>query len=599
MTSRRQIAALVLALVALLSGPGVAGAQVLQTQPAPAAAPAAEPVPIPLTLVTPRATMETFLSAMQGVDAGVSGSLKAAVSTLDLNDVNPLVRDEKGAELVYLLQEVIDLTREPNTKKFSTRTSGAPFVFNTYDAGKVSIEFKEHVGWQFSAATVAALPAILDELLAAADEEEAEARLSHLPMHLQIRRKLSDDWRQTTFTLERWQWFGILTIIFIGFIIDKLVAGFLRIFARTWRKRFAEGSFRRVDDTILRPLGLMAMALVWWAGLNLLGLPANALAILLVSVKFLACLSAVWGAYRLVDLLTAFLQNKALTTESKLDDALVPLVTKTIKVFITVMGVVFIADNLDVDVTSLLAGLGLGGLAFALAAKDVAGNLFGSITVLLDQTFHVGDWVVIGDVEGTVERIGFRSTRIRTFYNSLVSVPNSTLITANVDNMGQRQYRRLSCKYGIAYDTPAERIDSFCEGLRELVRIHPYMRKDSFHIYFNNFGDSALEILIYVFWETPDWGTELRERHRFLLDSLRLAAKLGVEFAYPTQTLYMKQAGDSPPKPQGGEFAVPQTEANSHEYGREAARGIVSATLGLNVVPPPVGAGTGDDDGEG
>ena len=572
-----------------------------QTLPetAPATPTEAAPPPIPESLATPRATMETFLAGMEGVAEGSSGALEAAVSTLDLSDVNPLVRDEKGSELVFVLKEVIDLTREPNTRKFATRTSGAPFVFNTYESGKLSIEFTEHVGWQFSAKTVADLPGILDELLASADAEEAEARVSNLPLHLQIRRKLSGDWREATFTLERWQWLGVLIIIFVGFVIDKVVAGFLRVFARTWRRKFAEGSFRSVDDTILRPLGLMAMALVWWAGLNLLGLPANALAILLVSVKFLACLSAVWGAYRLVDLLNAFLLDRALHTESKLDDALVPLVTKTIKVFVTVLGVVFIADNLDIDVTSLLAGLGLGGLAFALAAKDVAGNLFGSVTILLDQTFHVGDWVVVGDVEGTVERIGFRSTRIRTFYNSLVSVPNSSFITANVDNMGARRFRRLSCKYGVAYDTPAERIDAFCEGLRELVRLHPYMRKDSFHIYFNNFGDSALEILIYVFWETPDWGTELRERHRFLLDSLRLAQKLGVEFAYPTQTLYMKKGDEPPLEPQSGDYVVARAESDSLADGRNAARGIVDATLGRGVVPPPVGTGPGDDDGEG
>ena len=205
----------------------------------------------------------------------------------------------------------------------------------------------------------------------------------------------------------------------------------------------------------------MAMAFTWWAGLNTLGLAAEVLVILLISVKFLAALSTVWAAYRLVDLLAAFLHDAAAKTESKLDDAVVPLVTKTMKVFVTVMGAVFIADNLNIDVTSLLAGLGLGGLAFALAAKDVAGNLFGSVTVLLDQTFNAGDWVIIGDVEGSVEHIGFRSTRIRTFYNSLVSVPNSNLITANVDNMGKRSYSRLTCKMSLAYNTPPDRIDAF------------------------------------------------------------------------------------------------------------------------------------------
>lgn len=583
-------------LLALCLSALLACAAVAQTTEPPA--PAAEPPPIPETLATPRATMETFLRAMEKVRDGKLEAMAEAVSTLDLSEVSTLVRDEKGAETAWILQEVVDLTRKPNTRKFSTRSEGRPYVWNTYDEGAIEIAFTEHVGWRFSAETVAALPAILDALLSRQAAEGAAADRSHLPLHLRLRASIPAELRARSLVLEHWQWLGILIIIVAGMVMDRLVAAALRLGVRFWRTRHAEGTFREIDDGLLRPLGLMAMALVWWAGLNLLGLPAGVLVVLLVSVKFLACLSAVWGAYRLVDLLSAFLLDRAGTTESRLDDALVPMVTKSLKVFVTVVGVVFIADNLDVDVTSLLAGLGLGGLAFALAAKDVAGNLFGSVTVLLDQTFHVGDWVVIGDVEGTVERIGFRSTRVRTFYNSLVSVPNSTLITAAVDNMGARQYRRLSCKLGVAYDTPPERIDAFCEGIRELVRQHPYMRKDSFHVYLNGFGDSALEILVYVFWETPDWGTELRERHRFLNDCLRLARRLGVEYAFPTRTIYMKQGEETPAPPQEGAFEVSMSESDAAARGREEAQAIVAATLGTGVVPPPVAASGRGDDGE-
>lgn len=576
----------------------LAWAAVAVAQAPEAAAPEPEPPPIPDSLATPRATMETFLGAMDAVREGRTEAIADAISTLDLSDVNPLVRDEKGEEIAWMLQEVIDLTREPNTRKFSTRTEGRPYVWNTYEAGEIAIVFTENAGWRFGAETVAALPAILDGLLAerAADGDTAE--LSHLPLHLRLRASIPTELRDTAIVLEHWQWLGILLVILVGMVLDKLVAALLGACVRYWRRRYAEGAFRHIDDGLLRPLGLMAMALVWWAGLNLLGLPASVLVVLLVSVKFLACLSAVWGAYRLVDLLAAFMADKAALTDSRLDDALVPMVTKSLKVFVTVVGVVFIADNLDVDVTSLLAGLGLGGLAFALAAKDVAGNLFGSITVLLDRTFHVGDWVVIGDIEGTVERIGFRSTRIRTFYNSLVSLPNSTLITAAVDNMGERQYRRLSCKLGIAYDTPPERIDAFCEGIREIVRQHPYMRKDSYHVYLNGFAESALEILVYVFWETGDWGTELRERHRFLNDCLRLARRLGVEYAFPTRTLYMKQGEDTPLPEADGAFEAPMTEAEARAKGREEAQAIVAGTLGLGVVPPPVSVGGRGDEGE-
>jgi MscS family membrane protein len=312
-----------------------------------------------------------------------------------------------------------------------------------------------------------------------------------------------------------------------------------------------------------------------------MGLPEDALLVLLVAVKFLAAFSSVWAAYRLVDLLAAHLIDYAARSENKLDDVLFPLIPKTLKVFITVVGGVFIADNMNIDVTSLLAGLGLAGMAFALAAKDMVQNLFGSVTVLLDRTFSVGDWIKIDGVEGTVENIGFRSTRVRTFYNSRVTVPNSKFITASVDNMGERRYRRLSTTLGLTYETPPDKIEAFCEGIRELVRQHPFMRKDYFHIYFNGYGPSSLDILVYVFWQTPNWGTELRERHRFLLDILRLAQRLGVDFAYPTQTLYMTRPGaDGAP---GDE--LPQDGAL--DQGRDLARGIVDSTMGIGSRPPP------------
>lgn len=575
-------------------------AQITVDRAAPAAAPASEPPSIPDSFKSPRATMDTFLASMKAAIGGDETKIEQAISTLDLSEVSSLVRGEKGRDLVWILQEVIDRTRVPDTKRISTREKGDPYVFQTYAQGKIAIVFKQNEGWRFGVETIEALPAILDELV---EQQKAEGTeqvgVSHLPFHLRLRSRLSPEMKGRTLVLENWQWLGLLLIILFGIVLDKLVSLLLSLGVRIWRARFATGSFREVADSILRPLGLMAMAFVWWAGLNLLGLPAKALVVLLVAVKFLACISTVWGAYRLVDLLGAFLKDKALGTESKLDDALVPLVIKTIKVFVTVMGVVFIADNLDVDVTSLLAGLGLGGLAFALAAKDVAGNLFGSITVLLDQTFHVGDWVIIGDVEGTVERIGFRSTRVRTFYNSLVSVPNSTLITSNVDNMGSRRFRRLNCRLSIAYDTPPERIEAFCEGIREIVRQHPYMRKDYYHVYFHEFADASLNIMVYVFWQAPDWGTELRERHRFLLDCLRLAKRLGVEYAYPTQTLYVKQAEPGLPAPDEGVFQPAVSEDNAMALGRDEARAIVAATTGLDVVPPPVGLRGGDgDEGE-
>ena len=182
-------------------------------------------------------------------------------------------------------------------------------------------------------------------------------------------------------------------------------------------------------------------------------------------------------------------------------------------------------------------------MAFAFAAKDTISNLFGSLTVILDHPFSIGDWVVIdGKIEGTVVDVGMRSTRIKTFYDSVISIPNGMLTNVQIDNMGKRNFRRYSTKLGVQYDTPPEKIEAFCEGIRQIIIGHKWTRKDYFHVYFNGMGASSLDILLYVFWEVPDWKSELAERHRLLLDILRLGNEMNIDFAFPTQTLHLQQS---------------------------------------------------------
>ena len=209
-------------------------------------------------------------------------------------------------------------------------------------------------------------------------------------------------------------------------------------------------------------------------------------------------------------------------------------------------GLIYGAQSLHINIVPLITGLGIGGLAFAFAAKDTIENFFGSIAVILDRPFEVGDWVVIDGTEGTVVELGFRSTRIRTFYDSLITVPNAALVRATVDNYGRRRYRRWKTYIGIQYDTPPEKMVQFVEGIRQIIRDHPHTRKDYFHVYYNQFGASSLDILLYVFHEVPDWSVELQERERLFIDIFKLAADVGVSFAFPTQTVHIAPHDPSP-----------------------------------------------------
>jgi MscS family membrane protein len=167
----------------------------------------------------------------------------------------------------------------------------------------------------------------------------------------------------------------------------------------------------------------------------------------------------------------------------------------------------------------------------------------------------------------------------------LVTLPNANLITSSVDNFGKRSYRRMSHKLKITYHTPPDKIEAFCEGIREIVRLHPYMRKDYYQVYFNGYSDSALEILVYVFWETPDWNTELREKHRFLLDVLRLANRMQIDFAYPTQTVFLKEMQEGEPMPRGEES---RRTDEAYTSAQNLAREIVEENISLDKKPDPV-----------
>jgi len=305
----------------------------------------------------------------------------------------------------------------------------------------------------------------------------------------------------------------------------------------------------------------------------------------------------VWAAFKVTDLIGDWLTVQAAKTDTKFDDLLVPMVKRTAKLFIGAIGLIYIASAFSIEIMPLLTGLGIGGLAVAFAAKDTIENFFGSIAVILDRPFEIGDWIYVNEVEGTVEDLGFRSTRVRTFYNSLVTVPNATLVRAQVDNYGRRKYRRFKTTLNVTYDTHPDKIEAFCSGIREIIKLHPYTRKDYYHVWLNNFGPHSLDILVYIFFIAPEWGTELRERQRFLMDILRLSKELGVEFAFPTRTIHMLQ----------GEAAVhenaPDDVPGALRNGRKAARDIVKEFTG-DEIPPPVkfsqrpGGALDDDEGE-
>ena len=340
---------------------------------------------------------------------------------------------------------------------------------------------------------------------------------------------------------------GLFLSIISGLIIKFIIECFIKIFKRMIRKH--EGSLRsQIIRAIEKPSGLLGATTLWFLSIPHLQLEGLLLSVVSSLVHMAFSISIIWAIYRLSNVLTNQLERFASQTESELDDQLIPLFAKIMRFAIVIIGGLLTAQNLGFNVVSLLAGLGIGGLAFALAAKDMAANLFGSVMIFLDQPFKAGDWVVTDNAEGTVEEVGFRSTKIRTFYDSVISIPNSVLANINIDNMGQRHSRRIKTILGINYDTTPDKIEEFTSGIKEIIKNHPHTKKDGSHVVFNNYGDFSLNILVYTFLNVPNWKSELLEREKIFLDIMKLAEKIGVEFAFPTQTIHVDSLSESPKK---------------------------------------------------
>lgn len=534
------------------------------------------PYVVPTEHLSAQATMRTFLEAFDPAKrSSDENPLDIAAACLDLSEIDPELRTRLGRERARELKEVLDRTALIDIDSLPDVHDAEPWRLaiapgDDGAVGDVVIAADARGEWLFTAETVARTP----EFLRALDAEEVvEGVTEALPMTpaMWLRGQMSPQMRERSFLLEYWQWAGLMALLLVGMILDRLLTWLLRgAIERHLAKRMETVDGDQLKHS-LRPMGLLIAALFWWLALFWLGLPPSVLQVLVLASKFVAAVAAVTAIYRLIDVVASLLAARAEATQGKFDDLLVPLFRKSTKVFVTAFGLVFIAETLKLPIGSIIAGLGVGGLAIALAAQDTVKNFFGSLTVILDRPFAVGDWVQIGDVEGTVHELGFRSTRIRTFYDSIVTVPNANLISATVDNYGLRRYRRWSTKLSITYDTPAERIEAFCEGVRELIRQHPGTRKDYFEVHLNTFESSSLDVLLYVFFAVPDWSAELRARHQLAVDIIRLAENLGVDFAFPTQTLYLQRPGS-------GDILAPEGYAEriheNHRLGQETARAL-------------------------
>ena len=330
-----------------------------------------------------------------------------------------------------------------------------------------------------------------------------------------------------------WQWLGLG----LGFLFGGLI-----IFGghRLARRRADDGQDAPVAGWRALPVPL---AIIFVAGLlvpwldTILRIGGNPRVVITYAATGAVVLGAAWLAILAsVVIGEAIVASEHLRTRS-LDSQLIRLGTRLVGLVAATVILIQGGDELGFPAYSILAGLGVGGLAVALAAQSTIANLIGSLLITLEKPFRVGHAVRIGTSEGTVEDVGFRSTRIRTPDNTLVTIPSSAVVNTTVENLSLRTKRRQRFFLQLTYDTPREKVEELVVHIRQLIIDHPLAEESTCQVRFNNFGESSLDILVLFHLQVEDYATELREREAVLLQIMDLVRDAGVEFAFPTRTL--------------------------------------------------------------
>ena len=348
-------------------------------------------------------------------------------------------------------------------------------------------------------------------------------------------------------------WLIFLLIILSSFIIRKFISTrFISMISNLINK---DSVAVDLNAKLNKPINSIIFMLFLYFAFNQLNYPENWQLAPITEFGLKMCLAKGYALIvaifiiqlflRIEDAFGEILKYRAQKTASKLDDQLIPFATDSIKIITIIIGVFIIIGNIfNINVTALAAGLGVGGIAIAMASKESLENLLGSFTIFLDQPFTVGDIVKIGTITGVVEKVGFRSTRLRTFDKSLVTVPNKKMVDAELDNLGMRPVRRAKFTIGLTYDTKQETIKSIVKDIQTMINEHPMTNSDG-RVRFMDFGASSLDIMIVFFVTSSEWDDFINTKEDINYKIMSIVSKHNSDFAFPSSSIYIEKSNNN------------------------------------------------------
>lgn len=515
---------------------------------------------------SPRGAVLRFVEAMEAIEAGRGNPDRMwaqALATLDVSHTPPPPAEVAARHLAAVLArlgvepfnipDAVDVA-DADLKRwtFFPRDQHAAIwpkleAYGRWPQGTVVLERGGGGSWRFSAETVASADLLAQSLeplppIAIADDEPSDR-----PAVGRLAALIGPTFERTP----PWAWFTLLGAILCGVLLGKAATELLRHSAAKWRKLRWPAWGEALDDAA-GPAHLAIITLFLWLGLTSLHLRDELVEFSQLTLRLMVILSLGWLAYNLVDVLVLPLRHRAHRTNNKLDQVVVPLVVKSLRIFLVVVFTLAVAQNVfGLDITGWLAGLGIAGLAVSLAAQDSIKNLFGSLTVFLDKPFAVGDMITWGSYTGTVEQVGFRSTKVRLLNGHLATIPNMKWIDSDVENVAARPSIRRNMDITITYDTPLEKIREAVRLVRDVLNAPQVVGSGQFdmqdqppRVAFNELNADSLNIRA-IYWyqlsNDPDrtYFTYLDHCELVNLKLFEVFAQAGIDFAFPTQTLHL------------------------------------------------------------
>ena len=337
-----------------------------------------------------------------------------------------------------------------------------------------------------------------------------------------------------------WQWIAVIVNIVLAILIGRLAVGIVG-----WGlRRVASRTETTLDDDLVKklagPLRLLGAVLVYRLALPLIELPPASAATVHDVLLAVLAVGVVWGVLRAIDVLMQHAGTASWAQRRPASRALLSLVGRTLKVVVVIIAAVSFLGAIGLPIASLLAGLGIGGIAIAFGAQKTVENLFGAFALGVDQPLREGDSVKIeADLIGTVESVGLRSTRVRTPDRTIVTLPNGRLADMKIETFAMRDRCRFATTVGLTYGTTAGQLRAVTAGIEELLRKHPKIWEQDLVVRFMAFGASSLDLEVLCWFQTSDYQEFRAIREEILVGIMELVERCGSSFAFPTQTIHV------------------------------------------------------------